>query len=591
MFYPEELIEEIRVQNDIVTIVSEYIQLNKKGSYHFGLCPFHNEKTPSFSVSPEKQIYHCFGCGAGGNVYTFIMEMENYSFLEAVKHLADRSHITLPTPQLSDESKKRLQHKQQLFGINRETARYFYHQLYSNRGKHALQYLINRKIEKNIYKQFGLGYSNITRQDLYQYLLSRNYEAKDIEELGLIIPEKNKNGYHDRFWNRIMFPILDVHNKVIGFGGRVLGNGEPKYLNSPESTLYNKRRHLYGLNIARTSKRGYALVVEGYMDVISLHQAGFNNAIAPLGTAFTPEQALLLKRYFTDVVLAFDSDQAGINAAIRTVPILERNGFNVKVLTVKDYKDPDEFIKHRGSEALEQLLNEAQTGILFELDVLSKRYDLKKPDQKIGFIEASARRLLELDSEIAKDVYLKEISETYGISMTSLTDQMKKIKQNTGLVANNNPKIRQKNANKDGDDKIEKVQGSLLAVIYQYKEYFHQLKNYVEIDEFISPFYRKAVEYVYKQYEKGNNIQLASIINLYDEVQDQSKITNILNRKVKFESLAQQEKAINELIRALKQANIDHLSRVSTDIHQLNELIIKKKQLQTLYITINPKED
>lgn len=592
MYYPEELIEEIRLRNDIVNIISEYIQLNKKGSSHFGLCPFHNEKTPSFSVSADKQIYHCFGCGAGGNVYTFIMEMENYAFLEAVKHLADKANITLPTPELSEEAKKKLQHRQQLLEINRESAKYFYHQLYSNRGSAALQYLFNRKIEKDLYKRFGLGYSNITRHDLFKYLRSKNFDVEAISELGLIIPEKSGNGYFDRFWNRLMFPIFDVHNKVIGFGGRVLGDAEPKYLNSPESNIYNKRKHLYGLNIARTSKKSYALVVEGYMDVISLHQAGFDNAIAPLGTAFTPEQAMLLRRYFTDVVLAFDSDQAGIKATLRTIPILERNGLNVKVLTVVGYKDPDEFIKNKGSAAFEELVNKAVQGVLYDITMLRNQHDINQPDEKIKFIEAVTRRVLEIEDSVARDVYTEDIAKRFDISLNILKEQMKKVIQNTGIVNYSNKAKKEVKAKKeDQEDSTDKIQSSILSLIIQYPSFFNVIKEYVEVDEFISPFYRKAAEYVYKQHEKGNNIQLASIIALYDEVGEQNRITNVLNPTIKFESQLLEEKAINELVKALKQANIDYYSRTTTDINQLNKLIQMKRQLQSINISLNSKED
>lgn len=588
MYYPEELIENIRIENDIVNTISEYIQLTKKGSSHFGLCPFHNEKTPSFSVSPDKQIYHCFGCGAGGNVYTFIMEMENYSFLEAVKHLADRAGISLPTPELSEEAKKKLEYNKELFSINREAAKYFYHQLYSNRGTNALQYLRGRKIDSANLKKFGLGYSNITRNDLYQYLLTKNFKSNAIHEVGLIIPEKSGHGYFDRFWNRVIFPIFDVHNKVIGFGGRVLGDGEPKYLNSPESIIYNKRRHLYGLNIARTSKRGYALVVEGYMDVISLHEAGFDNAIAPLGTAFTPEQAMLLRRYFTDVVIAFDSDAAGQKAALRTIPILERNGVNVKVLKVPDYKDPDEYIKNRGPEAFEQLIAGSNVGVLYEIDAMAGQYQLSQPDEKIKFLESVARRLLELDSEVAKDVYIQDVAKRYKIAEATLKDHMRKIVQNTGLMP-----VRKKVDKPVGqefmeDDGLSKIEGNLVAMIYQYPQLYPVIKNHVDLDEFQNTFYKKAATYLFKQFANGTEVKLASVINLYDEVKEQKKMTNVLHTTIKFETQQLMEKAVNELVRALKQAQIDYLSRTTSDVETLNKLIIKKRQLQSLYITLSP---
>ena len=335
MFYPDEIIEEVRNQNDIVDVISEYVKLQKKGANYFGLCPFHNEKSPSFSVSPGKQMYYCFGCGEGGNVISFVMKYENYSFIEAVQMLASRAGIELPQVTRSKEEKENADKRSQILTINTLAAKFYYYMLKSEKGALAYHYLRGRELSDNTITGFGLGYSDKYSDSLYKYMKSKGYKDDILKETGLFTFEEK--GVHDKFWNRVMFPIMDVNNKVIAFGGRVMGDGKPKYLNSPETKIFDKSRNLYGLNIARTSRKGYLLICEGYMDVISLHQAGFNNAVAALGTSFTSGHASLIKRYAKEVVLTFDSDGAGIKAALRAIPILREAGLSIKVLSMKPY--------------------------------------------------------------------------------------------------------------------------------------------------------------------------------------------------------------------------------------------------------------
>ena len=345
MYYSEELVEEVRMRNDIVDVISGYVKLQKKGSSYFGLCPFHNEKSPSFSVSREKQMYYCFGCGAGGNVFTFIMEYENYSFVEALKFLAERAGIDLPEVEYSKEAKEKADLKLTILEINKLAAKYFYAQLKAEGGKTAYAYLKNRGLSEETIVAFGLGYANKYSDDLYRYLKMKGYGDELLLKAGLISADERKGAY-DKFWNRVMFPIMDVNNRVIGFGGRVMGDAKPKYLNSPETIVFDKSRNLYGLNRARTSRKPYFLICEGYMDVIALHQAGFTNAVASLGTALTVGHASLLKRYVNEVYLTYDSDEAGTRAALRAIPILKDAGITAKVIRMDPYKDPDEFIKN-----------------------------------------------------------------------------------------------------------------------------------------------------------------------------------------------------------------------------------------------------
>jgi DNA primase len=352
MFYPENIIEEIMSANDIFRCDIRCVHLTKKGTTYFGLCPFHNEKTPSFSVSPGKQMYYCFGCGEGGNVITFVMKYENYNFSEALHYLADRAGISLPEREMTPEEKKKTDIKGIIYEINKEAAKYFYVQLKSKRGEGALKYLKDRELSEEIIIKFGLGFANKYSDDLYKYLKSKKYSDEILNQTGLV--SLKENGSYDKFWNRVMFPIMNANNKVIAFGGRVMGEGEPKYLNSPETLIFDKSRNLYGLNFARSSREEYLIVCEGYMDVITMHQAGFTNAVATLGTALTKGHAGLIKRYSKEVYLAYDSDGAGEKAALRAIPILKDVGLGTKVIDFSPAKDPDEFIKKFGKEALEQ---------------------------------------------------------------------------------------------------------------------------------------------------------------------------------------------------------------------------------------------
>ncbi len=418
MRYPEEVIEEVRARNDIVDVVSGYVALQRKGNNYFGLCPFHHEKSPSFSVAPGKQIYYCFGCGAGGNVITFIMEYENYTFGEALQLLADRAGITLPKRAYSQEEKAQDDLKKTLLEINKLAANYFYHQLKQPQGKIGYDYLRGRQLSDETIRHFGLGYSNKVSNDLYRFLKSKGYGDDVLKETGLVTIEEK--GSRDKFWNRVMFPIMDINNRVIGFGGRVMGEGKPKYLNSPETRLFDKSRNLFGLNFARTSREKYILICEGYMDVIALHQAGFSNSVASLGTAFTSQQALLLKRYTEQVILTYDSDGAGVKAALRAIPILKEVDMSVKVLDMTPHKDPDEFIKNLGADRFRERIEKAKNSFLFEIDVLRRQYDMEDPEQKTKFYQETAKKLLTFRESLERDNYIQAVSREQAIPYEEL---------------------------------------------------------------------------------------------------------------------------------------------------------------------------
>lgn len=589
MFYPEELIEEIRYHNDIIEIVSQYVKLNKKGNSHFGLCPFHNEKTPSFSVSQEKQMYYCFGCGAGGNVITFVMEYENYSFVEALKYLSERVNISLPKAEISDEMRKEIQHKDTLLEINKEAARYFYYLLNSELGKRALKYLVDRGVKEDIRKKFGVGYAHFFRDDLYKFLKSKNYSDKNLLDSGLIIEEKGKTGVmYDRFFNRIIFPIFDVHNRVIGFGGRALGDTMPKYLNSPETKLFDKSKNLYGLNIARTSRKNYIILVEGYMDVISLHQAGIDNAVASLGTAFTKNQGILLKRYTDEVIIAYDNDTAGKNATLKAISILEEANISVRVLNISPYKDPDDFIKNEGVETFESLINDSLSSFMFEIEQLEVKYNLSDPEHKTKFYHEIAKELVMIDNEIKRENYFEAIIKKYKINQKALKNEMNKIGKEAGIIKHNKDiKDNEKVKNRLSKDSIVIAQKNILTFIASHKDVYEAISPYISPSEFIDEIYKKAAEIIFKLYQDNLELEPAIIINKFIELDEQNKIAHIFNNDIKIENEIQFEKIINESVQIIKNAYIDKMSAQIEEIKDLQDLIKRKRDLQDLYISLN----
>ena len=582
MYFSEELIEEIRQRNDIVDVISGYVKLQKKGSSYFGLCPFHNEKSPSFSVSRQKQMYYCFGCGAGGNVITFIMEYENYTFAEAVRLLAERAGVDIPEVEYSKEAKEKADLKATLLEINKLAAKYFYAQLKTEHAKHAHTYLTRRGLSEDTITAFGLGYSNKYSDDLYKYLKTKGYSDELLVKAGLI--SASEKGVYDKFWNRVMFPIMDANNRVIGFGGRVMGDGEPKYLNSPETEVFDKSRNLYGLNRARTSRKSYFLICEGYMDVIALHQAGFNNAVASLGTAFTPGHAALIKRYVNEVYLTFDSDGAGTKAALRALPILKEAGITAKIIRMDPYKDPDEFIKNLGAEAFEERINKARNGFLFSLEVLERDYDMTSPEGKTSFFNEAAKRLTEFEEEIERNNYIEAVAEKYHISIDSLRRLVAKtaIKVGQATPATKPKQTTAKDRGKeDGNLQSQKI---LLTWLIENEQIFKQIKKYISPQDFTKELYQTVAELLYEQYEEGNLIP-AKVMNHFTDEEEHREVASLFNTRIqKLETKAEQEKALKETIIRVKSHSVDEATRRldPTDIMGLQRIMEAKRYLQDL---------
>jgi DNA primase len=577
-------VEEVRIRSDIVSIIGSYIRLKKSGSNHTGLCPFHNEKTPSFSVSQSKQMYHCFGCGVGGNVYTFIMEYENYTFVDALKLLAERTGINLPEQEYSAREKRQVDLKSKLMEINKEAAKYYYYQLKSDRGQAGRQYLLDRGLTEDTIKAFGLGFANRYSDNLYQYLKSLAYEDELLKQSGLVSFDELRGG-HDKFWDRIMFPIFDAGNRVVGFGGRVMGDGKPKYLNSPETIIFDKSRILYGLSKARKSRESYFLICEGYLDVMALHQAGFTNSVAALGTAFTELHANLLKRYTKEVLLTFDSDGAGIQAALRAIPILRDAGLSVKVVNMEPYKDPDDFIRSLGADDYRNRINEARNGFFYEIDILKKNYNMEDPEEKTRFFNETAKRLLYFSEELERNFYLDAVAKTYNIDASLLQKLVNKLGSMAfGKESTRKLTFSQAKGRKNIDKGIVKVQKLLITWLTENYSLFDKLKGLLKPEDFADGIYADVAKLVFDEFEKAGEVLPAKIISCFQSIEEQSEVAGIFNAGLLGEMQeADRQKALFDTLYRLKEESLNRQSLIAieeNDTELLQNIIRQKTDLK-----------
>ena len=593
MYYPDEVIEDVRSRSDIVDIISGYVTLKKRGSDYQACCPFHHEKTPSFHVSRDKQMYHCFGCGAGGNVYTFVMEYENFSFPEAVQHLAERAHIELPQSELSGRDRAKEQYKNTLREMNKTAANYFYYLLTTERGAYAREYLAGRGLTQETINKFAIGYADIYENDLYKYLKAKGFTDDQMKDSGLVDIYEGKGG-RDKFWNRVMVPILDINGKVIGFGGRMLGNsdGVPKYINTKETDVFDKSRNLFAMNIARRSKRRGFIICEGYMDVIAMHQAGFDNAVASLGTAFTMGQANIIKRYSDDVYLAYDSDDAGTKATLKVISMLRSMGITTRIIDMKPYKDPDEFIKNLGKEAYEERIDNAITGIEFEVRTISKNYKLKDPQDKSNFANDVAKRLSAIEDPVARHSYIDTIAQEYGFDRDSFKAAVSKFGA-MGITADDisaeADTVRAKRVEeKKRDSDANKTQKLILTWMVNEPVLFDKLKNVITTEDFVDEDHRVVAQKLFEQYDAKGKVDPAAIVNVADDLEKQHLIAEILQTELPFEmSVSEKEEAINDIVKKLKQESIEYrLSKCATDPVKLQQLIMEKAGLSKLYISL-----
>ncbi len=580
MYYPDEIIEEVREKNNIVDVVSQYVRIQKKGSSYFGLCPFHNEKSPSFSVNEPRQIFHCFGCGASGNVFTFLMQYENMTFPEAVQALAERAGVKLPEVEVSAQQKKEVSRRAQLLEVCKEAAKYFYVALRGENGKLGMEYFKKRQLTDETMQRFGLGFSYKTSSDLCKYLKSKGYDDKLIIEAGLGSFDE-RYGMHDKFWNRVMFPIQDQNHRVIGFGGRVMGDGEPKYLNSPETPIFDKSRNLYGLNYARSARSGNIILCEGYMDVIAMHQAGFTQAVASLGTAFTEGQANILRRYTNSVLLAYDSDGPGVKAALRAIGILRECGISGKIIHMDPYKDPDEFIKNLGKDAFQERINKAENSFLFEIRVMGRDYHMNDPDEKTRYYHEIAKKLITtFPEEVERDNYLQAVAAEFGI----VTDQLKKlVLQEASAGITIAPRPRSGVQKKDTDTSAIKAQKMLISWFVDVPGLYQKVHKYLTPEDFPDPVFHQVAEKVFEQLQSGE-VNPAAVISTFESEEDQRKAGSVFHAQLQdMATVQEKEKAFRDLLLTVKNNSYELLTAsLASDVNALSKVIEGKKMLEEL---------
>ncbi|MCR5830564.1 MAG: DNA primase [Lachnospiraceae bacterium] len=596
MYLPDEIVEEVRQRNDIVDVISSYVRLNKKGSNYFGLCPFHNEKTGSFSVTPGKQMFYCFGCHVGGNVITFVQKYENMTFTEAVRMLADRAGMTLPETH-SEEARERENRRAQLLAVNKEAGKYYYAQLRSDVGSRGLEYFRKRGLSDETMRRFGLGFARSSTNETFRYLKSKGFDDDILRESGLFNYSENR-GMTDKFWNRVIFPIMDTGQRIIGFGGRVTGEGDPKYLNSPETPIFDKSRNLYGLNIAKNTKAKNIIICEGYMDVIALHQAGFDQAVASLGTAFTSGHANLIARYarenvrtdeiarYKDILLCYDSDGAGVDAAKRALVTLRVAGLNAKVIDMKPYKDPDEFIKNLGAEEFQKRIDDAENGFMYEVRMLESEYDLKDPSGKSRFMTDVATRLLRFDDPVERDAYAGQIAYKYDVASESLNKVIKK-----QAIAGDNIRISPKPLPTRGDqggvsDAARLVQGRLLSWICEAPEIYGAVRRFITADDFADPLYRKVASILFTQLDEGTP-NPADIISMFTDEEEQRQIAEAFHQNMgTLDSEQAKESALKDLMLNIKRLSMTREDRIDNDFETIIRLRRELDELQQTNIKI-----
>ncbi len=578
MYYSDEVIDQVRSSNEIVSVISTYVKLKRQGANYFGLCPFHSERSPSFSVSPAKQIFYCFGCGTGGSVIAFVMQYENYTFPEAVRFLAQRAGISLPEEDSSRERMEERNLKSRILEINKEAAVFYYALLKSPAGTDAMNYLTGRGLDDQTIRHFGLGFAGRYSNQLVMHLRQKGYTDDLILASGLGVGDE-RHGLQDKFWNRVMFPIMDVQGKVIAFGGRVMGDAKPKYLNSPETPVFNKSRTLYGLNYARKARTRTLIICEGYMDVIAMHKAGFTNAVATLGTSLTSQHGMMIKRYADDIVLSYDSDEAGTKAALRAISILQETDLPVRILDLSPYKDPDEFIKALGTEAFQERIDQARGSFFFELENIEKGYDLKDPQSKTAFFKAVAERIALFEEDLERDNYIEAAAGMYHVSSQSL----KKMVGNVLMKGVRTPAVsaaRDREREKAGKTtSLEESERLLLTWLCEYPAFYGSLKEFVTPQDFEEGFYREAAEMLYQQLEEGKP-EPVRIIDRFEDPAQQSAAAALFNTPHADVDERELKKSMRETISRIMENSLKKtVAESARDVGALQRMIEMKKKL------------
>ena len=575
--FSEQFLQELSERNDIVDVVSGYVQLTRRsGSNLFGLCPFHSEKTPSFSVSPDKQIYHCFGCGKGGSVIGFIMEIENLSFPDAVGFLARRAGMAMPEENDHGESKRR----ERMLHLNRDAARFFHEQLKTPAGQTARDYIARRGLTARTVTNFGLGFAPNTWSSLTDAMKQKGYSERELFEAGLVRQGKSGRGVYDTFRNRLMFPVIDVRGNVIGFSGRILDDGEPKYMNSPETLVFSKSHNLFALNLAKKSKSGYLILAEGNIDVASLHQAGFDSAVASLGTSLTDAQARLMSRYVSEVVIAYDNDGAGQKAAQRAITILEKLDVRVRVLRMEGAKDPDEYIAKFGPDAFRNLLEKSENHVEYRLDSLKANFDLTSDEQKVAFLKEAADIVAQLPGAVEREVYAMRLSEQTGVPKDAVEDEIRRRRKQRA-------RREHKEVQRTESRPVRVAEEPLKGVRIQDTEAAAAERNLIQFlchdpalfrtreppdaALFVTPEFRHIYEVLSERAKRGESLDPAVLTGELSSVEF-GMLTTMLNAPTE---LSNSEKALEDCIYILRKKQ--HGSGNDTDLSALQKQMIEKK--------------
>ncbi len=581
--YTDELKEEIRSANDIVDIVSQYVTLKRSGRNYFGLCPFHKEKSPSFSVSPDRQYFHCFGCNKGGDVFTFVSEVEKISFKEAMEMLAERAHIELPVSE-NPEFNKTQYIKDRMYKINAETTTFYHDRLYKPLAKIAQDYVKKRKLDNKTLKAFKIGYSG-EYNELYKHLKQAGFKDEEILSTGLV-NKTDKGEFIDRFRKRLMFPIMDVSGKVIAFGGRKLDENEKmaKYINSNENLVYSKKKHLFGLNLAKQSSENKIILVEGYMDAISLYQRGFDNVVASLGTALTEEQGRLLRRYCEQVILSYDSDGAGQTAILRGLAILEEQGIDARVVQMEGAKDPDEYVIKFGSGRFKQIVDNAISLVEFKIKMLKPKYNLENANDKIRFLKEITKILSNVESDIEREIYISKVSTQYGISKEAIYSEINKIiyKKSSTAEKNLNKPIKKEEEKVKVDDSVEKRENLIIYLLINYfGESFEKIVSNITLDDIKLPENKKIYDSILSSTAEETEKLVHSLANIEDE-NLQSHISKILLTDYDISSV---EKCLDDLILVYEK---EHLSKRRDQIvKELDSGNLSKEKVSELEQELN----
>ena len=593
MRYSEDILNEVKESNDIVEVISQYVHLKRSGRNYFGICPFHNEKSPSFSVSPDKQIFHCFGCGVGGNVISFISKIEGIGFKEAIETLAERANISLPV-NTSQEDSKLEELKSKVFKVNSFTADYYHKRLYDSKSKIGQEYVKKRKLTNDTLEAYNLGFSG-NFDELYQVLRKEGFNDEEILESGLV--NKNDNGkYIDRYRNRFMIPILDVRNRVIAFGGRVIDDSKPKYINSPENIVYSKGKHLFGLNVAKKGDTKKLLIVEGYMDAISLHQRGITNVVASLGTALTTNQGWLLRKNAEEVILGFDSDGAGQTAIIRAMEVMQNMGCDMRVLQMTGAKDPDEYIIKYGSARFKKLMDEAISLIEFKVKVLKKSLNLDTAGDKVKFLNEIAKLISKIDNSIEREIYIDKIAKNYNISKEAIFGQVNKIqylgKNKTNILEKNKRITHKKDEEQDKSIKEEviKRENIIISILINNPENYQYIKQKISIEDFQYDINIKIIKELYQELEKENY----NVNSVLDKLQDDNIQSHLTAIMAEDNGITDNKKAIEDILKKyereklekkrdelIKQSSLEQDKEKKKKLgEELNDVIIKLAKIK-----------